>query len=238
MGRGQKASAKWMRWGAALVVLLPLCVVWTMAGWRLGGYLVLGGEARRNPLLLSFLGGAVAWWVCFAAGIKPVRAYLLGHELTHAIWAWMFGGKVTALRVGRDGGCVQTDRVNFWISLAPYFFPLYCVLSVWLWWLAGFWVSLDGHLWVLLAVMGVTWGFHVSFTLMMLGRFQPDIAGEGWLFSLSLIYLFNLIPLLLLLVFVSPELRMHDMWRALAWAIGCLRSGAGEAVALAKEFLR
>lgn len=237
MAGAQKASAKWLKWCVAVVGLLPLCVVWTMAAWRLGRVVVLGGEAARNPLLLSFLGGAVAWWVCFAAGIKPMRVYLLGHELTHAIWAWVFGGRVTALKVGPEGGCVRTDRVNFWISLAPYFFPLYGVLAAWLWWLAGFWVHLDGHLWALLAVLGLTWGFHISFTLMMLGRFQPDIAGEGWLFSLSLIYLLNLLLLLVLLVFVSPELESHDLWRALVWAVRQLRALAmGAADVLAEIF--
>lgn len=238
MAGAQKASAKWLKWCAAVALLLPLCVVCTMAAWRLGRIVVLGGEVARNPLLLSFLGGAVAWAVCFAAGIKPMRAYLLGHELTHAIWAWVFGGRVTALKVGPEGGCVRTDRVNFWISLAPYFFPLYCVLAVWVWWLAGFWVRLDGHLWVLLGALGLTWGFHVSFTLMMLGRFQPDIAGEGWLFSLSLIYLLNLMALVLLLVFVSPELHVHDLWRALLWAARCLRDAAVGGAAVLREFLR
>ncbi|HPA16461.1 MAG TPA: hypothetical protein PLU30_01845 [Verrucomicrobiae bacterium] len=238
MATAQKASAKWLKWCVAVALLLPLCAVWTLAAWRLGRVMLMGGETTRNPLLLSFAGGALAWWICFTAGIKPVRLYVLGHELTHAIWAWLFWGRVTALKVGLEGGYVRTDRVNFWISLAPYFFPLYSVLAVWLWWLAGFWVNLGGQLWVLLAVLGLTWGFHISFTVMMLGRVQPDISGEGWLFSLSLIYLMNLIPLVLLLVFVSPELRAHDLGRALVWAAGWLRHAAIQGAALARDVLR
>ncbi|MCC6355262.1 MAG: hypothetical protein IT577_15325 [Verrucomicrobiae bacterium] len=238
MAGAQKASAKWLKWAVAVAALWPLCLVLTVAAFRLGSLVLLGGEAARNPLLLSFLGGAVAWWVCFVAGVKPMRAYLLGHELTHAIWAWAFGGRVTALKVGPQGGYVRTDRVNFWISLAPYFFPLYGVLAAWLWWLAGFWVDLDGHLWVLLAVLGLAWGFHVSFTVMMLGRFQPDIAGEGWLFSLSLIYLLNLMPLVLLLVFVSPGLEAHDLWRAVEWSLGRLRDLGELGAAFLREYLR
>lgn len=216
MAGRQKASAKWAKFLCAAALLVPLCAVCTAATWRLGRAAASSGEGWRNPLALSFLGGAAIWCACFAAGLKPVRLYLVGHELTHALWAWAFGGRVMAFRVGPEGGCIRTNKVNFWITLAPYFFPIYSILALWLWWAAGFWVRLDGHACVLLAVLGVTWGFHLCFTVVMLARFQPDIAGEGWLFSMSLIYLLNLVPLVLLLVLVSPELGGHDAWRALA----------------------
>lgn len=238
MAISQKASAKWLKWCTAVVFLSPLCVIWSLAAWRLGHLVVSGGEVVRNPLLLSFLAGALVSWVFFFAGVKPVRIYVLGHELTHAIWVWMFCGRVTSLKVGVEGGCVQTDRVNFWISLAPYFFPLYSVLAIWLWWLAGFWVNVGDHLWILLGILGLTWGFHVSFTLLMLGRVQPDISREGWLFSLSLIYLLNLLPLVLLLVFVSPELQAHDLRRALLWALDRLLGATWQVARLLWELTR
>ena len=40
------------------------------------------------------------------------------------------GGRVTRFRVGREGGHIVTDRNNFWIALAPYFFPLYSLLVI------------------------------------------------------------------------------------------------------------
>ena len=54
--------------------------------------------------------------------------YVFGHELTHALWVWLMGGRVSRFRVGRDGGHIVTDKNNFWIALAPYFFPLYSLL--------------------------------------------------------------------------------------------------------------
>jgi len=234
----QKASAKWLKWCVAVVLLAPLCAVWTLVAWRVGRIVVTGGEVIRNPLLLSFVGGTIFSWACFAAGVKPVRVYVLGHELTHALWAWLFCGRVTSFKVGSEGGCIKTDRVNFWISLAPYFFPLYSVLAIWLWWLLGFWIHVGDYLWILLAVLGLTWGFHISFTLMMLGRVQPDISREGWVFSLSLIYLLNLIPLVLGLVFVSPELQAHDLRRALAWALDWLLFAAWRAAQMTWELTR
>ena len=55
--------------------------------------------------------------------------YVFGHELTHALWVWLMGGRVSRFRVGRDGGHIVTDRNNFWIALAPYFFPLYSIFA-------------------------------------------------------------------------------------------------------------
>ena len=40
------------------------------------------------------------------------------------LWVLLMGGRVSRFRVGRDGGHIVTDRNNFWIALAPYFFPL------------------------------------------------------------------------------------------------------------------
>ena len=54
--------------------------------------------------------------------------YVFGHELTHALWVWLMGGRVSRFRVGREGGHILTDKNNFLIALAPYFFPLYSIL--------------------------------------------------------------------------------------------------------------
>ena len=56
--------------------------------------------------------------------------YVLGHELTHALWTWLFGGKVKKMKVSSSGGHVVISKTNFFIALAPYFFPLYAVIVV------------------------------------------------------------------------------------------------------------
>ena len=75
---------------------------------------------------------------CFTAGmilfvilylITPqnvlMYVYVFGHEVTHALWAKLFGGRVADhFHVSLEGGHVLTDRVNTWIALAPYFFPI------------------------------------------------------------------------------------------------------------------
>jgi len=143
---------------------------------------------------------------CFAAGavlfgilylVVPRNAlmipYVLGHEVTHAIWAWIFGGKVADhFHVSQEGGHVLTDRVNTWIILAPYFFPIYCILVVTIYGAASLVTDLSGFRWLLFLLIGVTLAFHLVFTFLLIMKGQPDLRYGGTFFSLIVIYLINL----------------------------------------------
>lgn len=154
---------------------------------------------------------------CFAAGailfgilylIIPQKAlmilYVLGHEVTHAIWVWIFGGKVADhFHVSQEGGHVLTDRVNTWIILAPYFFPIYSVLVVTLYGAASLAADLSQFRWVLFLLMGLTLAFHLVFTCLLILKGQPDLHYGGTFFSLMVIYLINLMVITGLLLVTS-----------------------------------
>ncbi len=203
---------KWCKFIVGLFLLLPGCVLATAASGAV--FLDAWGAAVRgnSPLLVSFTAGLTVWLACFFLLPKPYTAYVFSHELSHAVWAWICGGRVTSFKVTAQGGHIKTDVPNFAVTLAPYFFPLYSLLAVWLWWLANFWVDLAPYLWVLYAVVGLTWGFHATFTLAALGTAQNDITSQGWLFSLSFIYLMNLVPLSLFLIALTPGLTLEAWW--------------------------
>jgi len=117
---------------------------------------------------------------------------------------------VSDFHVSREGGHIVSNRHNFWIALAPYFFPLYSIAVIGAYG-AGtlFWNMEPYHRW-LYALIGVTWAFHVSFTLWMIPKGQTDLSYYGTFFSLVVIYLMNLAVLTVLLVIASP----HVTWRA------------------------
>jgi hypothetical protein len=54
--------------------------------------------------------------------------------------------------------------------------------------------------------VGGTWSFHLFWTLWIIPRDQPDLKENGTFFSLSLIYLANVLLLSCLLCLASPEL--------------------------------
>jgi hypothetical protein len=156
--------------------------------------------------------GAVIWAIAFFGLPRPVWIYVFGHELTHALWVWMMGGRVSAFRVTSEGGHIVSDKHNFWIALAPYFFPLYSILVIALYGGASlFWNVEPYHRW-LYALIGVTWAFHVSFTLWMIPKGQTDLSYYGTFFSLIIIYLMNLAILTIFLIIASP----HVTWRGFA----------------------
>ncbi len=123
---------------------------------------------------------------------QAFRTYVLGHELTHALWGLLMGAKVGKMKVGKTGGHVMLSKSSFIISLAPYFFPFYTAVVIALGYTLGFFFDMRLYeAWWLMAV-GLTWGFHVTFTVYMLSQRQPDVQENGRLFSYVIIYLANL----------------------------------------------
>jgi hypothetical protein len=154
--------------------------------------------------------GVVLWLIAFFGLRRPLIVYVFGHELTHALWVWCMGGRVSDFHVSKDGGHIISDKHNFWIALTPYFFPLYSILVIAAWWGATFFTNMEPyHRW-LYALIGITWAFHVSFTLWMIPKGQTDLSHYGTFFSLVVIYIMNLAILTLLLIIASP----HVSWRA------------------------
>jgi hypothetical protein len=179
--------------------------------------------------LLSFTAGIVGFLALWHFR-PPVKAYVLGHELTHAAVALLFGAKVSKLKVAASGGCVTVSKSNMMITLSPYFFPFYTILLAACTSVAGVFVSpLPWKpLWFFLA--GFTWFFHICFTLDSLVRRQPDIMEFGRIFSYVMIWLFNVGCVILSLVALT-ELKFSFVFRSLA-------GNAVEAYVTVYEFIR
>ena len=109
--------------------------------------------------------GAALWTLWFCGSIwalgepRPLRFYVFGHELTHAIWVWLMGGKVREFRVSRDGGHILTDTHNFWIALAPYFYPIYSLAVIILYGFISLFYNLGTHRLAILWVSPSQWLF-------------------------------------------------------------------------------
>jgi hypothetical protein len=164
----------------------------------------------------AFGAGYALCLVVFAFLPRPARAYVLGHELTHALWALLMGARVSGLQVRKTGGQVMTSKSNWLITLAPYFFPFYAMLFIALF-SAAHWVwNLERYRDALFFLVGFGWSFHVTFTLLMLLTVrQPDVKAEGLLFSLVVIYSMNLLAIMLTAALLAESLAVADLARAL-----------------------
>jgi hypothetical protein len=187
---------KWLKLCLA-VLLLPACVALTISSWRVARQLAFG-PGGAGTLHWALGAGYGLWLAVFAVLPRPMRTYVLGHELTHALWAWLMGARVSGLRVRKSGGQVRTSKTNWFIVLAPYFFPFYAMLFIAGFFAAQMFADLSRYLWVLFFFVGLGWSFHVTFTVMMLFfAQQPDVKSQGWLFSLVTIYCMNLLVMAL-----------------------------------------
>ena len=116
------------------------------------------------------------------------------------------GGRVSRFRVSGEGGHIVTNRTNFWIALAPYFFPLYSVLAIGIYGIASLLTDVAPYGQLLFAIIGITWAFHFTFTVWMIPKNQTDLSDHGTFFSLVFIYLMNLLLLSILLIIASPQI--------------------------------
>jgi hypothetical protein len=182
--------------------LLPLAYATSLAVYFLyqtstEAHLGSGWEGWALPA------GFIIWVAVFFILPRPMRTYVLAHELTHALWAILMGGRIGKMKIGKTGGHVELSKSNFVITLAPYFFPFYTVLVIALYYLSGIWLDVESYrLWWLGAV-GFTWSFHITFTIQMLSEHQPDIQEHGRIFSYLMIYIINLLVIGLWMIIVG-----------------------------------
>ena len=188
-----------------------------------------------HEFLMFSLGAALwlGWWsVSFLLWKRPtpVRAYVLGHELMHVLMARLSRGKIKDYHISPDGGYIVTTKYNFLIALAPYLWPFYSVPVLAAWGVSSVWKGAPFMREFFLAALGLTWMFHLTFTLWVLPRGQSDFHGPGRVFSFVIIYLANALLLGGALVVLAPEVSWHAYGRELWASTVAFYQWAGDAV--------
>ena len=199
---------KWIKFILALL-LLPVCAA---EGLAVGRVLLSAGGA--DTTWLPLLAGMACWFVIFLLLPQPMWLYVFGHEFTHALCTWLFGGRVKQMKVSAGGGHVIVSKNNFLIVLAPYLFPFYAMLVVLAFGLGGLiWDWRPYRVWFHLA-LGAAYAFHVTLTWQVLQTRQSDITSQGWVFSGVIIFLGNAGLLLVGLPLITGQ---PGLGRAMGW---------------------
>ena len=196
---------RWVKFVFA-IFLLPICAILSQTFFTAFARATMTQRLWAGEEFWFFSLGALLWLIAFFGLPRPIVIYVFGHELTHALWVWLMGGRVSRFRVGRDGGHVVTSKANFWIALAPYFFPLYSILAIGTYGVFSLFVNVQPYGRLLYAVIGATWAFHFTFTCWMIPKNQTDLSDQGTFFSLVVIYLMNLLLLSAMLILASPHI--------------------------------
>ena len=170
------------------VLLLPCCYATGQVFFQIVFQLKFNGM-----VLVPMLAGSACMFLLYTWLPKPIWTYVLGHEFTHAIASMLCGGRVKGMKVGSEGGHVYVTRDNFFVTLSPYFIPIYAIMvfvvfalsrQLFDWetpmaWAVFFWA------------LGLAYSFHIFLTWDILHTRQPDITSQGYLFSAVIIFLGN-----------------------------------------------
>ena len=209
------------------IALLPFCAASTWAAASLVGSLSPDSIFALPASAWTLLSGFLLWLVIYFALPRPIRTYVLAHELTHALWASLMGAQVRRITLAKEGGSVVLSKSNILITLAPYFFPLYTVIVIIVHALLSLFYDTSDYEWVWLFLIGLTWAFHLTFTVSALLEHQTDILEYGRVFSLAFIYLINILEVGAWVVVVTPVrweafglLLLQDSLTVWTWMFG------------------
>jgi len=221
-----------MRW--TIMTALGLFLLPATAGLVMSLYEFLVGlqsASHHTSAFMYFLAGAGGWLIIFFCVPRPVRLYILGHELSHLVIAWACGIRGGRLEVRKDGGSVEVERSTVWVAMAPYLFPLYSLIVILGFTLFSRWIPESHFNTTLPLLVGVSWSFHLTFTGIALSQPQSDLRPYGTLGSLCFILFFNVLLLTLVAAIHHPrpfseELNhlLHSQKTAYAWTVEQIRS--------------
>lgn len=213
-------SKRLLRWSLASL-LLPLCWVTMWTFLSRFSQATVDPASWQAPEFWYFATGALLMIGWFWSGLFQsffLYLYVLGHELTHAIFVLLYRGKVTEFHVSADGGYITTNKTNLVIALSPYFVPFWAVVAAICYGSLRHFAGLSQE-WdrALYLGLGLTWTFHMVWTLWMIPRDQPDLKENGTYLSLVVIYLANLLVLAGLLCAArgSPLVNLQEF--AMEW---------------------
>lgn len=197
-----------LRFARFVAAVLAFPFVWALCRTFIDAVSLSSGVSKGffSAESIALFSGMVVFVASMKALPDQTRVYVLGHELTHAVWGLAFGARVSNLKVRSSGGSVTLTKSNVWITLAPYFFPFWTVIVVLLA------LAVRGVLcfakpeapfpvpWLWMFLVGFTWCFHACFTIRSLMQPQPDVQEYGRVFSWTLILLCNIAGILLWIV--------------------------------------
>ncbi len=193
----------------ATLIFLPLCFVTAITLFQRVADRHFLDEFWRTQDFLYFsigVGLMLGWFYTKLLRSTFLYFYVLGHELTHAVFVYLCLGRVSDIRVSSNGGYILTNKSNIIIALSPYCVPFWSVVTVAFYALYSRFMVIPHGDSFLLCALGFTWCFHFIWTVWMIPRDQPDLQENGTLFSLTIIFLSNAILLAAMFIMASASL--------------------------------
>jgi hypothetical protein len=136
---------------------------------------------------------------------KPIRTYILGHELSHAVVGILSGAKIKKFSVKKKSGSVVLTKNSIWIGLAPYLFPIYTLIITIIYIFLNHFMDTGKFYECFIFIIGFSIAFHITLTVHTLLAKQSDLKVYGIFPSYVLILALNTIVFTLLIALIFPK---------------------------------
>ncbi len=183
------------------ILLLPLLLVLVY------NFLLLffSFAEKTNADIVPFWLGVGVYILFQFIFFKPMATYVFGHELTHALAGILSGAVIKKFKVSKSGGSVSLTKDNIFITLSPYFFPLYSIIIIVVYFaLAWFTDTTKFYSWFLF-FSGAALAFHYALTFYAIKIGQEDMRVYGNFFSLVFVCFVNIIMVVFVLAWIFPD---------------------------------
>ncbi|MDR0956777.1 MAG: hypothetical protein LBL77_02825 [Endomicrobium sp.] len=166
---------------------------------------ILDFTINFSDLCLPFWIGILCYVVFQLVFYRPMKTYIFGHELSHVIVGILSGAKIKKFNVTNQSGSVVLTKNNIWITLAPYFFPVYTLLILLIYICLGWFINIKQFYKYFLFFIGFSIAFHIMLTVYILSVRQPDLKVYGIFFSHIIILAINIVVFDLILSLIFTE---------------------------------
>ncbi|MFN3966951.1 MAG: hypothetical protein ACK4JE_04575, partial [Endomicrobiia bacterium] len=139
------------------LLLLPVC--YGVGKSFINLILMINVFSSTKQLWIFFILGLIFYTVIHFIFSKPLKLYIFGHELTHALSGIISGSSVKSFKLKKDSGSVTLSKVNLFITLSPYFVPIYTIFLI----LLNMILKIPKTFFLFL--LGVSIAFHIALTL-------------------------------------------------------------------------
>lgn len=184
------------------LLLLPALIVLVYDFCQM--FFSFAGKTDIN--IVPFWLGIIVYILFQIIFFKPLQTYVFGHEFTHAITGIISGAKIKKFKVSKNGGSVSLTKDNVFITLSPYFIPLYTiVIIIFYYCFLGWFFDISKLRSYFLFVSGMSLAFHYALTFYALKIGQEDMKVYGKFFSFFFVSLVNIVVLILVLTLIFPQ---------------------------------
>lgn len=183
------------------VLLLPALLAFIYDFFQL--FFSFAGQTNMN--IVPFWIGIAVYFLFQVIFFKPMSTYVFGHELTHALAGLLSGAQIKKFKVSANKGSVTLTKDNIFITLSPYFFPIYPIIIILIYFCLGWFIDITAVYSWFLFFAGVSLAFYYALTFYAIKVGQEDMKIYGKFFSLVFVCFINIIMVVLVLAWIFPN---------------------------------